>query len=132
MPPASSYHRSDENLSDFGCDAFTPRDLQNLPSRSWVLSQGLSNTHAVFEVLRARFRAKVAGLVARTRKAFREAFRPRPSLLGGLVVDLSRSRKDLLKENALLRAGMSFWQGQQGLPTGAAGGPPEFVGYCVP
>ena len=57
----------------------------------------------MFDVFRARLRAKVAKLSARAKRALREALRPRPSLLGGLLVDLTRSRTELLEENALLR-----------------------------
>ena len=71
--------------------------------QDWFSTRHLSDSRAVFELLRARLRARIAGLVARTRKALYEAMRPRPSLLGGLLVDLTRSRKQLIKENALLR-----------------------------
>ena len=52
--------------------------------------------------LTSRIRAAVALAVRKTRWVVKEATRPLP-LLTGLVCDLTRSRKELLAENALLR-----------------------------
>jgi putative transposase len=53
-------------------------------------------------VLSARLRSAVVSAVGRIKSAFREATRPLP-LVTGLAVDLTRSRKELLAENAFLR-----------------------------
>jgi hypothetical protein len=50
----------------------------------------------------ARIRAAAAAAVTTARRVVKEATRPLP-LLTGLVADLTRSRKELLAENALLR-----------------------------
>jgi hypothetical protein len=50
----------------------------------------------------ARICAAAASVVRKARRVFKEATRPLP-LLTGLVTDLTRSRKELLAENALLR-----------------------------
>ena len=56
----------------------------------------------VLSTLRRRLRSVVTSVVERARSAFREATRPLP-LVTGLAVDLTRSRQELLAENALLR-----------------------------
>ena len=50
----------------------------------------------------ARIRSAAASVVRKVRRVLKEATRPLP-LLTGLVADLTRSGKELLAENALLR-----------------------------
>jgi len=56
----------------------------------------------VFSVLGLRIRAQVTRVVTRIRSALREATRP-CQLAAGALKDLTRSRSELVAENALLR-----------------------------
>jgi transposase InsO family protein len=67
-----------------------------------VLSAAVGQIRLGVSVVSARLRAAVVSVVGRIKCAFREATRPLP-LVSGLAVDLTRSRKGLLAENALLR-----------------------------
>jgi hypothetical protein len=56
----------------------------------------------VFSTLRLRIRARVTRAVARAKRLLRETFRPLP-LVAGALEDLTRSRGELIAENAMLR-----------------------------
>jgi hypothetical protein len=56
----------------------------------------------VFSTLRLRIRARVTRAVARAKRLLRETLRPLP-LVAGALEDLTRSRGELIAENALLR-----------------------------
>ena len=56
----------------------------------------------VLSTFRRRLRATVTSVVSRAKSALREATRPLP-LVAGFAVDLTRSRRELLAENTLLR-----------------------------
>ena len=56
----------------------------------------------MFSVLGLCIRAEVTRLVTRIRRVVSEAARPRQLAVGGLK-DLTRSRSELIAENALLR-----------------------------
>jgi hypothetical protein len=67
-----------------------------------VLSAAFGQTAPVLSRFRSRLRAAATAVVGRIKSAIREATRPLP-LVTGLAVDLPRSRKELLTENAFLR-----------------------------
>ena len=56
----------------------------------------------VLSRFRRRLRAAATAVVERIESAIREATRPLP-LVTGLVMDLTRSRRELVAENAVLR-----------------------------
>ena len=56
----------------------------------------------MLSVLVLRIRAEVTGVVTRIKNALREATRP-CQLAAGALKDLTRSRSELIAENALLR-----------------------------
>ena len=56
----------------------------------------------MFSVLGLRIRAEVSRLVTRIRRVVSEATRP-GQLAAGVLKDLTRSRSELIAENALLR-----------------------------
>jgi hypothetical protein len=61
-----------------------------------------ARSHPVLSSFRRRLRAAASAAVRAIKSAFREATRPLP-LVAGFAVDLTRSRKELLAENAFLR-----------------------------
>jgi hypothetical protein len=62
----------------------------------------LAQNSPVLASLGHGLRAAVTSAVGRIKSAFREATRPLP-LVAGFAMDLTRSRKELLAENAFLR-----------------------------
>ena len=65
-------------------------------------SAALGQIRLVLSRFQRRLRAAATAVVERVKSTFREATRPLP-LVTGLAVDLTRSRNELLAENALLR-----------------------------
>jgi putative transposase len=67
-----------------------------------VASAALGQIGRVLARFRRRVRAAATAVVERVKSALREATRPLP-LVTGLVMDLTRSRRELVAENAFLR-----------------------------
>jgi putative transposase len=67
-----------------------------------VPSAALGQIGRVLSRFRRRVRAAATAVVERVKSALREATRPLP-LVTGLVMDLTRSRRELVAENAFLR-----------------------------
>jgi putative transposase len=76
--------------------------IQDFWFRKLVASATLGQNCPVLSTLGPRFRAAVTSVVNHVKTALREATRPLP-LVAGFAMDLTRSRKELLAENALLR-----------------------------
>jgi hypothetical protein len=66
------------------------------------ISFGSALDRAVLRVLGSRLRATVARLAARAMRGLRNACRP-SGVASGFIADLTRSRAELVTENALLR-----------------------------
>ena len=79
-----------------------PRIFQDFRSHKLVASAALGQTRIVLSTFGPRLRAAVTSAVNRAKSALREATRPLP-LVAGFALDLARSRRELLAENALLR-----------------------------
>ncbi|MEO8900978.1 MAG: hypothetical protein ABI627_05585 [Polyangiaceae bacterium] len=56
----------------------------------------------MYDILRARIRARATAAVTRAKAALWAALRPR-GLVTGFVADMTRSHAELVAENALLR-----------------------------
>ena len=69
---------------------------------SLELPDGLSQIGLVLASIIRRLRSVTGRILNRVRTAIREATRPLP-VFAGLVADITRSRTELLLENALLR-----------------------------
>ena len=78
--------------------ASTVGPLRNPQTTRLELNPGVGEIECVFAVLGARLQAAAKRATA----AVREALRPAP-LVTGFVADLSRTRDELLTENAMLR-----------------------------
>jgi putative transposase len=78
------------------------RIAQDFRFHKLVPSAAFGQTAPVLSRFRRRLRAAATAVVGRIKSAIREATRPLP-LVTGLAVDLTRSRKELLAENAFLR-----------------------------
>jgi hypothetical protein len=80
-----------------------PHDRSDFPSLTRLeLSAGMGQIGLVLASLIQHLRAAAGRLLNQVRSAIREASRPLP-VLAGLLSDVTRSRGQLLMENALLR-----------------------------
>ena len=78
------------------------RIAQDLRFHKLVPSAALGQIGRVLSRFRRRVRAAATAVVERVKSALREATRPLP-LVTGLVMHLTRSRRELSAENAFLR-----------------------------
>jgi hypothetical protein len=67
-----------------------------------MVALGFASMGAVLRIIISRLAVAAAKLAARLIRALRNACRP-PTITGGLIADLTRSRAELLAENAFLR-----------------------------
>ncbi len=79
-----------------------PRITQDSGIHKLVASAVLGQIHSVLSTLRRRLQVAVTSAANRVAIALREATRPLP-LVAGFAMDLTRSRRELLAENTLLR-----------------------------